>query len=239
MQYIIAFVILLAAGMLQAGCSMFYDDKVSLYEGMPIWTYSYSYTVNGQYVSYDYWHVLRSSDYFFFSWNPSWLYDFLPSLDAQGIYLYLSEYGSPHKAAIHFWSEDGPLREGVEYPIDQAFAIYDAWTYSRYDEFDHGEHGIGVNMLSGSFRLDYSDNDSMFIKEVLDVYFDFEEVVTSVPDDINYNGPSVGDIIRVSGGHFSQNLYFLDPDNLDDISRMPNRAYPFDISTLKTIIIPE
>ena len=111
---IMTIIALLATVMLLAGCSVLDDDKIRLRNGMPIWSYSYSYTINGQYVRYDDWDVIKHTDSFLL-WNVERFYKFIPSLDGQTLYLYLSSNSSPHRVVLNFWSEDGPLKEGVNY----------------------------------------------------------------------------------------------------------------------------
>ena len=72
-----------------------------------------------------------------------------------------------------------------------------------------GLKGLEVKLLSSSFRFGYSQNEES-IGEMLDFYFDFEEVITSVPEGYNFS-PTVGDTIRVSGGHYTQCVLYDNP----------------------------
>ncbi len=83
---------------------------------------------------------------------------------------------------------------------------------SVYNDYYHimssdGFNGLKVELLSSSFRFGYDYVDEPCVGEVLDFYFDFEEVITSVPEGYNAS-PTVGDTIRVSNGHFVQSLFF-------------------------------
>ena len=64
--------------------------------------------------------------------------------------------------------------------------------------------GLEVKLLTSSFRFGYSQimNEGMGMVDVLDFYFDFEELIVSPPE--GYSTPGAGDTIRVSNGHFRQ-----------------------------------
>ena len=120
---------------------------------------------------------------------------------------------------------DGPFKEGVDYSSSNNYAFYfpenpmdlseiSAVSYplSHLTDFK----GLGVRLLSNSFRFGYSKRDEAIYGNVLDFYFDFKEVITSVPDGYTCT-PSVGDTITVSNGHFVESLFFHDLNTIHQL----------------------
>jgi hypothetical protein len=120
---------------------------------------------------------------------------------------------------------DGPFREGVDYSSPNNYAFYFPENPMDVDEISVRKYssseltdlkGLAVKLLSSSFRFGYSKSDKATFGEVLDFYFDFEEVITSVPDGYKCS-PSVGDTIVVSNGHFSESLFFHDNNTIHQL----------------------
>lgn len=110
-----------------------------------------------------------------------------------------------------------PFREGVDYSNPENIVYYfpeGPWIVYGYKIYKYKEmpgtteglNGLEVKLLSSSFRFGYSQ-DTNPMGEYLDFYFDFEEVITSVPEGYSFS-PTVGDTIRVSGGHYKQCIFF-------------------------------
>ena len=113
-----------------------------------------------------------------------------------------------------------PFREGVDYSNPENIVYYfpeghwivegsSVYEYKQMPGTTEGLKGLEVKLLSSSFRFGYSQNEES-IGEMLDFYFDFEEVITSVPEGYNFS-PTVGDTIRVSGGHYTQCVLYDNP----------------------------
>lgn len=109
---------------------------------------------------------------------------------------------------------ENPFREGVEYSNPENIVYY----FPESPVFFHGvsvyqnkekdwNYGVEVKLLSSSLRFGYSKRDGVEGGDLLDLYFDFEEVITKVPEGY-MSSPTVGDTIRVSNGHFSYSLLF-------------------------------
>lgn len=109
---------------------------------------------------------------------------------------------------------DNPFREGVEYSNPENIVYY----FPESPVFFMGgrvyqnkekdwNYGVEVKLLSSSLRFGYSKRDGVEGGDLLDLYFDFEEVITKVPEGY-MSSPTVGDTIKVSNGHFSYSLLF-------------------------------
>ena len=112
----------------------------------------------------------------------------------------------------------GPFKEGVNYASPDNVVFYFPENPGKIDSFGlrlyhHYKvpdfQGLEVKLLSSSFRFGYSKSDEEYVPALLDFYFDFEEVITSVPEGYKCS-PSVGDTIRVTNGHFVQSLFLHD-----------------------------
>ncbi len=108
----------------------------------------------------------------------------------------------------------GPFKEGVDYSGPENIVYYfpesSVIVYPRayqYKEMPDSFNGLEVKLLSSSFRFGYSNRDDICVDEVLDFYFDFEEVITGVPEGYT-STPTVGDTIRVTNGHYAYSLFF-------------------------------
>lgn len=132
-------------------------------------------------------------------------FNLAPPISSDGFYFHIVGPG------------DGPFKENVVYSSSTDRILYypELWSYAdnwinSYD-FDCNDidisisfNGLDVVILSSSFRFSHSIKER--VGTVLDFYFDFEEVLTSVPES-PYNSKqilSVGDTLRITNGHFTQ-----------------------------------
>lgn len=261
-QYIIAFVILLAAGMLQAGCSMLDDsDEIRLRQGLPIFSYAYSYTINGEKIVDEIWSEADSYGMMTQYWPLINLYVFRPFFggltfhnegNVEGMditpenlsFCLLLNSVPPHEVSFVIRGPgDGPFVEGVDYSSENNNIVFGpdemtGWHWSLSKKHDASTK-LGVKILSSSIKFGYTKTDKELIEEVLDFYFEFEELVTSVPDGSIYDDYSIGDTIKVTNGHFIQNLYFSKKDNLDRVHNIDLDGVDTPYVDVKKIIIPK
>ena len=128
----------------------------------------------------------------------------------------------------------GPFKTGVDYSSRDNIVIYYPYLYSWYDvsnkySYIYGdsprpnEHksGVSAKLLSGSFKFGYSkmDNDGLSI-DILDFYYDFEEVITSLQKKEYLNSLQVGDTVRVTNGHLRQAVSGIHEDKRINIKRL-------------------
>ena len=115
----------------------------------------------------------------------------------------------------------GPFIEGVDYSghdnivfffPEIPVVIYPRVLYNNKTK-PNDFKGLEVKLLSSSFRFGYSNRDDICVDEVLDFYFDFEEVITGVPEGYT-STPTVGDTIRVTNGHLAYSLFFDSSDRI-------------------------
>ena len=115
--------------------------------------------------------------------------------------------------------EDGPFEKDVVYSSPNDIALYHPrlgyfYNYGGrsldyipgichyFDWFNPPTfNGFEVKVLSSAFRFKHSIKER--VGKVLNFYFDFEEVITSVPQEWDQY-PTVGDTIRITNGHFVQ-----------------------------------
>lgn len=135
----------------------------------------------------------------------------------------------PHRFVFHLKS-DAPFQEGhiFTFPINTEVGVESPESAIYIPFSSDMEAGCRVKILNGTYQFKYNKNEDVHIKNTLDFYYDFEEVIVSLPkrrdwDTYDYSlqfddGYSldvhVGDTIRVTNGHFSQTLFGLDINDL-------------------------
>ena len=124
----------------------------------------------------------------------------------------------------------GPFHEGVEYSWPEGAVLENAYIISDERLTDEvllismkwkqgvGTPGLEFKVLSSSFKFAYSEIEDEYVRDVLDVFFDFELVVVNASEDEGAEiYPNVGDTIRVKNGHFVQSLFCYDTDFLHQL----------------------
>lgn len=195
-------------------------------DGEWVLLYRYAFEVNGERIEgelYDPYNMISNV-------SPGWPYDYAFSgelweehnfsgVNYERLAFFLAIYVDGLGLPLYFkivGDGIGPFKEGVDYSSPDNVVYYypcmmnSVWSnetnhFSDYPNLD----GLKVKLLSSSFRFGYSKSDEKYATVLFDFYFDFEEVITSVPDIETWlPAPAVGDTIRITNGHFANNLYF-------------------------------
>ena len=131
-------------------------------------------------------------------------------------------YGPFHEGVEYSWP-DGFRSDPEYYPVtrnDNVYIYTEKWDGRRWG-------GATFKALSSSFKFKYRaiedkciyrEIEDEYVRDVLDVFFDFELVIVGVPESWGADvTPNVGDTIRVKNGHFIQSLYCYDTDFLHQL----------------------
>jgi hypothetical protein len=131
----------------------------------------------------------------------------------------------------------GPFKTGVDYASNNNIVFYypslvnsSGWDTINQYTIIYGspvprprEHpsGVSVKLLSSSFKFGYSkmDNDGISI-DILDFYYDFEEIITGLPVNERDISLSLGDTVRVTNGHLRQAVSGIHEDKRINIKRL-------------------
>lgn len=161
----------------------------------------------------DYSAFVLSCELLFYSGNVAanpWEFDYSRlafNIMRDGLYLHILGPGQ------------GKFKENVEYSSPNNIVLYHPALLSDFarqtlNPHDGGDwdiiptfNGYEVKLLSSSFKFNHSLK--WGVGKVLDFYFEFEEVITAVPE--GWAGsPTVGDTLRITNGHLIHLYHEMD-----------------------------
>lgn len=207
-----------------------YDDEPNDYT--PVFGYGHECIVNGELMGHQVWLDYLRFDYRtgWYPISPPFAFDGLTReeddslvVDYSSLAFSLQLLATPIKESDSFCylffyikgEDKGPFIPGKDYSSSFNVAtcypgnyygrsLGGYWDYVYSLGYPPDLQGLKVKMLSSSFKFGYSqiDIDDLGTVDVLDFYYDFEEVITQTPD--GYSLPAIGDTIKVSNGHFQQ-----------------------------------